>query len=78
MEEPSNKTLGIGMTDNRHAFTSCPWRIDLPGVYIEVLFVHSQADDFTDINGATGSGRLVIFIVTQEASFQNTPLFICL
>lgn len=51
---------------------------DLPGVYTEVLFVHSQADDITDVNGAIGSGRLVIFIVTQETSFQNTPLFICL
>lgn len=52
--------------------------IDLPGIQIEVLLVHSQADDFIDINGAIRCGRLIIFIVTQEASFQNTPLFICL
>lgn len=38
----------------------------------------SQADNFADVNGAIGCGTLVIFIVTQEAAFQNTPLFICL
>lgn len=40
--------------------------------------MYSQADNFIDVNGAIRCSRLIIFIVTQEASFQNTPLFICL
>lgn len=38
----------------------------------------SQADNFTDVNGTIRCGTLVIFVVTQEAAFQNTPLFIYL
>lgn len=37
----------------------------------------SQADNFTDINGTIRCGAPVVFIVTQEAAFQNTPFFIC-
>lgn len=38
----------------------------------------NQADNFTDVDGAIRCGTFVIFIVAQEATFQNTPLFICL
>lgn len=38
----------------------------------------NQADNFTDVDGTIRCGTLVILIVTQEATFQNTPLLICL
>lgn len=68
---------GTGTTNPIHLPHRC-LRVDIPSIQIEVLFMDNQADNFTDVDGAIRCGTLVIFIVAQEATFQNTPLFICL